>query len=133
MMGIPREAFAPFADRVEFIPTVARADVPMIMAQHDVFLLPTYFEGAGIVLYEALAAGLGLIQTRNAALAATPDTGIMLEDINVDHLHAAMLRVIEDRDLLDHFRANAQAEAAKYTFARYRENIAALLADVGVI
>lgn len=132
MMGIPREAFAPFADRVEFIPTVARADVPTIMAEHDVFLLPTYFEGAGIVLYEALAAGLGIIQSRHAALAATPDTGIMMEEIDVDHLHAAMLKVVEDRDLLDHFRSNAQAQATQYTFARYRENIAALLGDVGV-
>lgn len=132
MMGIPRETFAPFADRVEFIPTVARADVPGIMASHDVFLLPTYFEGAGIVLYEALAAGLALIQSRNAALAATPDTGITLDGIDTDHLHAAMVELVEDRDKLDHFRAHAQAEAQNYTFARYRDNIANLLGEVGV-
>lgn len=132
MMGIPREAFAPFSDRVEYIPTVARADVPGIMASHDVFLLPTYFEGAGIVLYEALAAGLALIQSRNAAIAVTKDTGIMLDSISTDCLHAAMIEVIEDRDRLDHFRANSQEEAKKYTFSRYRQNIASLLLEVGV-
>lgn len=132
MMGVPKETFARFADRVEYIPTVARADVPGIMARHHVFLLPTYFEGAGIVLYEALASGMALIQSRNAALAATPDTGIMLDRIDTDSLHAAMMALVEDRERLDHFRAHAQAEAANYTFARYRDNIAALLTDIGV-
>lgn len=132
MMGLPRETFARFADRVEFIPTVARADVPRIMAQHHVFLLPTYFEGAGIVLYEALASGMALIQSRNAALAATPDTGIMLDQIDTGHLHAAMMSLIEDRGRLGHFRSHAQAEARNYTFARYRDNIASMLAEAGL-
>ena len=132
MMGIPAEAFAPYADRVTFIPTVARADVPRIMAEHHVFLLPTYFEGAGIVLYEALAAGMALIQTRNAALAATPDTGIMMERIDGDALYDAMMALVEDRPRLDHMRAHAQAEALHYTFASYRENIASLLDELGL-
>ncbi len=132
MMGVPKDIFARFAGRVDFIPTVARADVPRIMSEHHVFLLPTYFEGAGIVLYEALASGMALIQSRNAALAATPDTGIMLDRIDTDHLLAAMMTVIEDRRQLDHFRAHAQAEAQNYTFARYRDNIAALLAEAGL-
>lgn len=131
-LGIPPEVFARYADRVDYIPTVARADVPGIMASHDVFLMPTYFEGAGIVLYEALASGMALIQTRHAALAATPDTGIMLDAIDTDHLHAAMLEVIENRDRLDHFRAHAQAEARKYTFASYCSNIATMLDEVGL-
>lgn len=130
LMDIPEKAFAPYADRVEYIPTVARADVPGIMAAHDVFLLPTYFEGAGIVLYEALAAGMAIIQSQNAAIAATPDTGIILDQIDTDHLHGAMMKVVEDRSLLDHFRANAQSEAENYTFARYRDNIGSFLQEI---
>lgn len=132
LMGVPHETFARFADRVEYIPTVARADVPKIMAEHHVFLLPTYFEGAGIVLYEALASGMALIQSRNAALAATPDTGIMMDAIDTDTLYEAMMTVIEDRTLLDHYRSSAQIEAQNYTFERYRDNIAALLTEVGL-
>ncbi|MDZ4307488.1 glycosyltransferase family 4 protein [Allopontixanthobacter sp.] len=131
-MGVPKEAFARFADRVDFIPTVARADVPRIMSEHHVFLLPTYFEGAGIVLYEALASGMALIQSRNAALAATPDTGIMLEEIDTGSLLGAMMALVDDRNRLDHFRAHAQAEAQNYTFARYRSNIAKVLAEAGL-
>ena len=129
-LKIPPKMFAPFADRVTWIPPVARADVPAIMARHDVLVLPSYFEGAGIVLYEALAAGCALIQSDRCALAVTPETGIMLGSVDTDAVEAAMRAAIADRDRLAAWRRAAQVEARNYTFARYRENIAALLAQL---
>lgn len=131
-LKLPREAFAPYADRVTYIPTVARADVPSIMAAHDVLLLPSYFEGAGIVLYEALAAGCGLIQSDRCALAVTDQTGILLDKLDTESVYDAMMAVIDDRDRLDNWRQSAQAEAANYTFAKYREGIATMLDDMGL-
>lgn len=131
-MQLPRSVYARFADRVTHHRTVARADVPAIMAAHHVLVLPSYFEGAGIVLYEALAAGCGLIQSDRCALAVTPDTGILLDRVDSDAVHQAMLAVVEDRARLNHWRAHAQAAARHYSFARYRDNIAALLTDLGL-
>ncbi len=131
-LKVPPKAFTPYAERVTYIPTVARADVPQIMREHHVFLLPSYFEGAGITLYEALASGSALIQSRNCAPAVTPETGIMLDRVDTDTLHAAMLAAIEDRGRLDSWRAAAPAEARKYSFSCYRDNIAALLAEMGL-
>ena len=131
-MKVPAKAFAPYGDRVTYHPTVARADVPAIMAAHDVLLLPSYFEGAGIVLYEALAAGCALIQSDRCAEAVTPDTGLMLPEVSTHALLEAMTVAIEQRDRLDHWRAHAQAEAANYSFARYRDNIAAQLGELGL-
>jgi glycosyltransferase involved in cell wall biosynthesis len=131
-LKIPPRMFAPFADRVTWIPPVARADVPGIMAQHDVLVLPSYFEGAGIVLYEALASGCALIQSDRCALAVTPETGIMLDRVDTDAVEAAMRAAITDRDRLAAWRAAAPPEAQHYTFARYRDNIAALLSGLGL-
>ena len=131
-MQIPREVFARYADRVTYRPTVARADVPAIMAAHDVLVLPSYFEGAGIVLYEALAAGCALIQSDRCAMAVTPETGLLLDQLDSESLYAAMMAAIEDRGRLDAWRAAAQTEARNYSFARYRDNIAALLNDLAV-
>ena len=126
-VGIPPEIFAQYQDRITHLPTVPRSEVPRIMAEHDVFLFPTYFEGAGIVLYEALACGMALIQSNRAAAAVTPDTGVMLEKPDTELLLAAMRLAIDDRDLLDFWRSNAQAEAAKYHYSGYRTRIADLL------
>lgn len=131
-MKIPAKAFAPYADRVTYIPTVARADVPQIMADHHVFLLPSYFEGAGITLYEALAAGCALIQSDRCTPAVTGETGIMLEEVSSEAVYRAMMTAIEDRQRLNAWRAAAQDRARDFTFARYRANIAALLDEMGI-
>lgn len=131
-LQIPRDVFARYADRVTYRPTVARADVPAIMAAHDVLVLPSYFEGAGIVLYEALAAGCALIQSDRCAMAVTPETGLLLDQLDSQTLYAAMMSTIEDRDRLNGWRAAAQGEARNYSFARYRDNIAALLDDLAI-
>jgi len=131
-MKVPPQIFAKYADRIVYKPTVPRAEVPAIMAAHDVLLLPTYHEGAGIVLYEALAAGMGIIQSDRAALVATDQTGITLPQIDTETLLAAMRVPIEDRDRLDEWRGAAQGESRKYTFDNYRDNIAAFLSDAGI-
>lgn len=129
-MQLPPAVFARYADRVEYRPTVPRAQVPALMRDSDVLLFPSYFEGAGIVLYEALASNVGLIQSANAAIAVTPETGILLPDISEDALMSAVMTAIEDRQRVEGWRAAGQAEAQRYTFARYRDGIAALLDEL---
>ena len=60
----------------------------------------------------------------------TPATGLMLEEVSTDALHRAMLTAIEDRPRLDAWRAAAQGEGRQHSFARYRDGIAALLAEL---
>ncbi len=131
-LGVPKKAFAPYADRVTYIPTVARADVPAIMAAHDVFLLPSYFEGAGITLYEALAAGCALIQSDRCTPAVTPETGLQIGAPSTEAVFAAMMTAIEDRDRLNRWRAAAQGESRQHSFAQYQAGIAALLDELGI-
>jgi glycosyltransferase involved in cell wall biosynthesis len=128
-LQVPAAAFAPHADRVAHQPTVARADVPALLRAHDVLLFPSYFEGAGIVLYEALAAGCALIQSRHAALAVTPATGILLDALTPEAVVAAVMALADDRDRLAIAQAAAPIEAQIHAFAGYRDRIAALLAE----
>ncbi|MBO9602025.1 MAG: glycosyltransferase family 4 protein [Novosphingobium sp.] len=131
-LQVPPEVFTRYADRVTHIPTVARSDMPGLMAEADVLLFPTYFEGAGIVLYEALASGMGLIQSAQADVAVTPETGILLPDLTGEALYEAMMTAIERRDLVDTWRASAPVAALAYSFDRYRDNIAAMLDELQI-
>lgn len=131
-LRIPRETFAPYADRVTWVPTVPRLAIPAIMARHEVLVFPSYFEGSALSLLEGMASGLGVIQTRAAGNGATADTGIVLDEPGTDALTAAMQAVIDDRTRLECWRSNAQAEARRYSFARYREGVASVLAEMGI-
>lgn len=128
----PPQTFGRHADRITYLPSVARADVPAIMAAHHVLLFPSYFEGSALCLLEGLASGLALIQTRAAGLGVTPQTGVLLDEPDTDALHAAMARAVAERDMLNFWRSNAQQEARRYSFAKYRAKIARLLAELGI-
>ena len=131
-MRVPRAVFARYADRVTYLPHVARADIPAIMARHHVLVFPSYFEGSALSLLEALAAGLAIIQTPAAGNGVTPATGLMLARPDTELLQAALLDAISDRARLQSWRIAAQTEARRYSFARYRENIATLLSGLGI-
>lgn len=129
-LQVPSETFARYADRVTHQATVPRRDVPVLMQAADVLLFPSYFEGSALSLLEGLAAGLALVQSAEAGLGVTPATGLLLPELSVEAVHDAMLTLIDDRPRLAAFRAAAQTEARRYSFAAYRDRIAALLADL---
>jgi glycosyltransferase involved in cell wall biosynthesis len=126
-LQVPPAVWARYADRVTYRATVARADVPRLLQDHDILLFPTYFEGGGIVLYEALAAGNGLIQSSHAALAVTKETGILLSELSEEALLAAVSAAIDDRARVEHWRQAAHSEAVRYGFAQYRAGVARVL------
>jgi len=131
-MRIPSAVFARYADRVTHIPTVPRAAIPEIMADHHVLLFPSYFEGSALSLIEGLASGLALIQTPNSGEGVSERTGLLIDCPDTELLVHAMSVAITDRDRLNSWRAAAQGEAKRFTFAAYRERIAELLAELGL-
>jgi glycosyltransferase involved in cell wall biosynthesis len=131
-MKLPPGTFARFADRVTYRKTVPRAEVPAIMAAHDVIVLPSYHEGAPLVLYEALAAGMGIIQSSRGGIVVDASTGILLDRVDTESVLAAMRVPIEDRERLNEWRIAARQKAKQYSFSRYRENIARFLAEAKI-
>jgi glycosyltransferase involved in cell wall biosynthesis len=131
-MQVPADVFARYADRISYRRTVPRSEVPVLLQQADVLLFPTYFEGGGIVLHEALAAGVALIQSKNADIAVTSETGLLMPEISETALHDAVMAAIDDPDRVRAWRAAAQGAARRFSFARYRDGIAQLLAASGI-
>ncbi|MCX5578605.1 glycosyltransferase family 4 protein [Kaistia terrae] len=50
-----RRAAASLGERIQFLGSVAPAEVPTLMASHDVFIAPSRFEGFMVTLLEAMA------------------------------------------------------------------------------
>jgi glycosyltransferase involved in cell wall biosynthesis len=64
-----RECFpADLQDRVEVIPWVAPADLIALYARHDVFVLPSYFEGFPLAMLEAAALKLAIVATETCGM-----------------------------------------------------------------
>ncbi len=126
-LDTPRKMLAPFEDRVDFLGPVARKAIPALMRAHHVLVLPSHFEGSAIVLPEAMASGLALIQSRAAGLGASVASGIVLERPDGAELADAMASLCADRGKLHAMRQAAQAESEGRSFAVYRKGVADLL------
>lgn len=85
------------ADRVMF--AGLRSDIPQVLAQFDLFVLPSLKEGLPIAILEAMAVGIPVVAT---AVGNVPtvvrhgDTGLLVPPANVDALADAILRALGD-------------------------------------
>jgi glycosyltransferase involved in cell wall biosynthesis len=83
-------------------------------AAADVFVLPSLYEGYGMVVTEAVAHGLPVVTTDGGALAHTlpPGAGLQVPAGDVAALQAALQRVLADAALREQLAAGARAAAA---------------------
>jgi glycosyltransferase involved in cell wall biosynthesis len=108
---------------VECHPPCSAAELRGHYQNADVFLFPSFFEGFGLVLLEAMACGLPAVATEATA---GPDfidgaIGKIISCGNVDELVETMRWFAQNRDNLPAMKAAARAKAERCTWAHYRQ------------
>jgi alpha-maltose-1-phosphate synthase len=93
--------------------------------QSDVFVFPSYFEGFGLALLEAMACGLPAIASDATAGAdvITDTCGRVLPVGNVDALVEAFRWFDRNRNDISHMGAAARKRAEQFTWERYRRAV----------
>jgi glycosyltransferase involved in cell wall biosynthesis len=85
-------------DRVRFLGF--RADVPALLSQLDVFVLPSLSEGLSMALLEAMAAGKPVVATRvggNPEVVVDGETGILVEAESPESIGSGIAQLLHDR------------------------------------
>ena len=124
---------ASLATRVRLVGEADGARLSGYYDAADVFVLPTYHEGYGMVVAEALARGLPVVSTPTGAIPELVggDAGILVPAGHADALCAALRRVIDDRRLLENLRLGAARGRERLpTWTGSVANLAGTLADV---
>ena len=94
-----------------------------LMREHDVLVLPSLFEGFGLVISEAMSQGTVVIATPHTAAAdlmTDGEDGFVVPIRSADAITAALTALAEDRDLLLSMSKAAQAKANAVTWESYR-------------
>ncbi|MCQ9205355.1 MAG: glycosyltransferase [Omnitrophica bacterium] len=77
-------------------------DVPNFLGLLDIFTLPSLDEGLGIVILEAMNAGLAVVASNVGGIPEMVDeaeTGLLVEPANAEALANALITLIKDKDL----------------------------------
>ena len=92
--------------RVRFVGAVQGADLDVYYDRADVFVLPTFYEGYGMAVAEAVAHGLPVVCSQTGALPELVDarSGVLVPPGDVDALAAALAAVIGE----DAYRARSR-------------------------
>lgn len=99
------------AGRVEFPGQLEEPDLAVEYRRADLFVLPSYHEGYGMALAEALARGLPIVSTTAGAIPDTvpADAGLLVPPGDEAALAEALERVMSEPGLCERLRAGARA------------------------
>lgn len=112
------------ADRVRFTGQMSRLEALEVLADSDVFLQPSLFEGHSLALIEAATLGVPLIVSRVPAqvegVTADDDTicGVIISAQDDEALAAAMQRMLDDQNYREAWTQRSQDLGKSLTFAR---------------
>lgn len=128
-------------DAVQFLGW--RDDIAQLIAQFDVFVLPSRRESFGLVFLEAMACRRPIVATRVDGIpevVAEDINGLLVEPGNVQQLSAAILRLLHDEALARRFgeagrqRVSAQfsRSAMAHAYQSLYEKLCAAIPDRGL-
>jgi glycosyltransferase involved in cell wall biosynthesis len=114
-------------NRVRWIPSCPHSEVLAEMAANDVFVFPSLFEGFGLVLLEAMAAGLPLITTEHTAgpdLITDGREGFIVPIRSAEAIASKLDWFSADRDRARQMGLLAQRRATHFTWEAYGTKLA---------
>lgn len=107
---------------------VEERDIPFLMAGAVVFVLPSFFEGFGIPVLEAMAVGTPVVCSHVTALPeVVGDAGILTDPHNPDAIAHAVQSILDDPALQQQLRVRGLARARTFSWERSAERLAQLM------
>ena len=119
------------ADNIIFLGN--RSDVPELLANAGIFVLPSRYEGFGIVIIEAMAAGIPVIASKidgPKEIISHGQNGLLFENENVIDLAEKIKMLCNDNNLRDRLVNNALVSAQEYSIEKMYERYISAYTDI---
>lgn len=98
----------------------------------DVFVLPSFYEGFGLPVLEAMACGTPVVASNVASLPeVVGDAGLLVDPRDPQAIADAIARVLSDPALAEEMRQRGLEWARKFTWERTAKETLQVYADVG--
>ena len=96
---------------------VADADLPLLYREAEIFVYPSLFEGGGLPVLEAMAAGAPVVASRTSSIPEMAGgAGVLVDPESVDDIAGALVRLSKDPELRGELREKGRARARAMTW-----------------
>jgi glycosyltransferase involved in cell wall biosynthesis len=107
------------AEAVKVLGYVPEQDLPALYAGADVYVLPSFHEGFGIPVLEAMACGTPVVCSTVSSLPEVAgDAALLVDPHDPGAIAAAIVRVVSDAGLAADLRERGLRRAAEFTWER---------------
>jgi glycosyltransferase involved in cell wall biosynthesis len=104
-------AEAGLGDRVRFLGSVPKSEVPAVLSRADIFLNTTHIDNTPVSVIEAMACGLCVVTTNVGGipfLVEDGESGLLVERGDASSMAAAVSRYLQDQQFAQHCSRNAR-------------------------
>jgi starch synthase len=126
----PVKSLLPKLRGLHYLGPIPHVELPAILQQCDVLVFPSYFEGFGLVILEAMASGLPVITTNATAgpdLFKSGNGGWIIPTGNIKALAASMQSCLEQANEMSAQGASARRIAEQFTWQSYGKSVLSVL------
>ncbi|CAN5398609.1 hypothetical protein BH23BAC1_BH23BAC1_21070 [soil metagenome] len=124
-------ALKPYKGLFKYLPPVHQYELFKMYQEFDAFVLPSVFEGFGLVIIEALAAGLPVITTPHTMgpeVIVDGENGYIVPIRNISSIENAIERLLsKSPDELYRMKQKARKSAIHFNWNNYQVNVSHLL------
>ena len=130
LAGLARELGV--EERVRFLGYVSDAQLAYLYNKPRALVFPSFIEGFGMPVLEAMHAGLPVITSDRGALAEVAgDAALLADPARPEDIAAAMGRIAVDEKLCGELRERGLRRAAQFSWRKTAERILEILTKVG--
>jgi glycosyltransferase involved in cell wall biosynthesis len=106
-------------DRIELAGYVSQSDLEALYSRASIFALPSFDEGFGIPVLEAMAHGVPVVTSNRSALVEVAgDAALLVDPYAIEELECALKRLMNDHTLRATLSDLGRARAKHYTWDR---------------
>jgi glycosyltransferase involved in cell wall biosynthesis len=120
-------------ERITFTGFVPDSDLVLLYNASKLFVLPSFSEGFGLPVIEALACGVPVTaSSRNSIPELLGDAGILFDPTEPREITDAMTRLLADEELRQELRARGRKQAQLYTWERGARQLVEVLEGIAL-
>lgn len=109
---------------VDFIGYVEEVDKPAIYNMAEVFMFPSLYEGFGMPVIEAMAAGVPVITSNNSSLPeAAGDAAKLLDPMDTEAMAAELYNILTNSSMRDEMIKKGLEQSSRFTWENSIEQL----------